>query len=113
MKYSELFKKARAVFKRHRWVQGSWEMNDPTCGYCLLGAIGKVEGNPQKYKSDAPPGSGYIVKAIEKEFPDRLERGTRRETVIIYCFNDRSATTRKDVLKVLKTAEELALQDNQ
>lgn len=113
MKYSELFKKARDVFKRHRWVQGVWEMNDPTRGYCLLGAIGKVEGNPEKYKSDAPLGSDYIIKAIEKEFPDRLDRRTQRKTVIIYTFNDSNSTTRKDVLKVLKTAEELSLQDNQ
>lgn len=87
-------------------------MNDPTCGYCLLGAIGKVEGNPLKYQSDAPPGSDYLIKAIEREFPDRVFR-SRRETVFIYSFNDHTETKRKDVLKVLKTAEELALQDNQ
>lgn len=113
MKYSELFRKAAAVFKRHRWVQEKWESKDPTCGYCILGAIGKVEGKPKKYQSDAPPGSNYLIRAIEKEFPERLDYSTKRETVLIYSFNDHTETKRKDVLKVLQIAQELAAKDNQ
>lgn len=113
MKYSELFRKAAAVFKRHRWIQGSWEKTDPTCGYCLLGAIGKVESKPEKYQKESPPGSNYLIRAIEKEFPERLTYGIKRETVLIYSFNDHRNTTRKDVLKVLQVAQELSAKDNQ
>lgn len=105
--------KARAVFKRHRWIQGDGFNERPTAGYCLLGAIDKAHGVDERednFAADNVKGAGVVARAIKELFPSRyvakncfFGNKTTNEYKVVE-FNDHKDTSRKDALKVLDRA---------
>lgn len=109
--------KARAVFKRHRWIQNNGFRETPTAGYCLLGAIDKSHGVSESdlnFAQDKVRGAAVIARAVKELFPERyVARGQFSGNLLsneerVLRFNDDEYTTRKDALKVLDRAIELA-----
>lgn len=108
--------KARAVFKRHRWIQGCGFKDVPTAGYCLLGAIDKSHGvsiEASDFASSKVRGAAVVARAVKELFPERyVARGQYSGNPLsneskVMEFNDNKDTTRKDALKVLDRAIEL------
>lgn len=103
----EALYKAKALFKRHRWIQGDALAETPTKGYCLLGALDKAE-DYNYFAIGKVKGAAFLASAVKELYPERYRARYGCFEFKVVDFNDHEDTARKDALKVLDRAVELA-----